>query len=147
MADLDRRQLTFLTDNRPARLYLYFRYALAIIQALMEKNPVVDDLPSGTIWATPGKKDGYLRRSTLRALARQIGGKDLPEELMEAGTFEDPDTASPVQDQVTAIEMGRLIREEISGKGKERKEESEEEEESDEEEEEESGEQKGEGVE
>lgn len=46
-------------------------------------------LPPGRIWATPDKSSSYLRRSLLRALARRIGDVDLPQDMIEAATFDD----------------------------------------------------------
>ncbi|KAI9697211.1 MAG: hypothetical protein M1836_004775 [Candelina mexicana] len=89
-------------------------------RAMDEQNPLRHTLPTGTIWASPEKKDGYLRRSTLRALARHIGDIDLPAELVEAGTFIDtePGTASQVQEKVAAREVALFLRDKVTGKGK-----------------------------
>ncbi len=95
---------------------------MAIMQAQSESNPVLDTVPKGTIWASPGKEDGYLRRSTLRSLARKVGDRDLPDELLEAGTFEDTQpesSASPVLERVSVLEVALTVRNKISGKGKE----------------------------
>ncbi|KAI9701071.1 MAG: hypothetical protein M1836_001740 [Candelina mexicana] len=129
--ELDGRPLHFNNENRPARRYLYFKYTMAIMQAQRENNPFLSAIPSGKIWASPGKKDGYLRRSTLRSLARQVGDQDLPDELIEAGTFVDtsPATGSPVLETIAAIEVGLTVRKKLDdiGKGKAREAESEEE--------------------
>ena len=92
------------------------------MQAQSERNPVLETVPKGTIWASPGKEDGYLRRSTLRNLAPKVGDRDLPDELLEAGTFEDTQpgsSASPVLERVSVLEVALTVRNNISCKGKE----------------------------
>lgn len=75
-------------------------------------------LPPGRIWASPDKSDGYLRKSVLRLLARKVGDEDLPEEMLEGGTFEDtlPATGNAVRDEVTGIYTVLRLRDHLSGK-------------------------------
>ena len=128
--DLDQKELSFPTTNRPARRYFYFRHIMAVMQAQKEKNPLLNNLPQGNIWASPEKKNGYLRHSTLRLLARQVGDQDLPEELVSAGPFVDtePETGSWFRDQIAAWQVGLMVREKITGKGEVEEEESDDEE-------------------
>ena len=69
-------------------------------------------MPPGRIWASPDKPAGYLRNSVLTVLAKKIGDQDLPEELIDAGTFDDtePATGSPVRDEVAAIKVQMAFR-------------------------------------
>lgn len=71
-----------------------------------------EKLPSGSIWASPSKKKGYLRASVLRALNRKAGDDLLPEDLLEAGTFVDtePATGVPVRDKIASLVLSMRIR-------------------------------------
>ncbi|KAL8853639.1 MAG: hypothetical protein Q9221_001450 [Calogaya cf. arnoldii] len=70
--EIDGQTLKFRNSNRPARRYLYFRHAMAHINASVKgwKN-WKEKLPSGLIWATPDKSQGYLRRGVLQAIAKK----------------------------------------------------------------------------
>jgi len=100
-------------DNRPARRYLYFRYVMALMHAEFQKwANYRDKVPPGHIWASPCKPDGYLRRSVLRSLARRINDEDfLPEELIDAGGFDDtkPATGIEVNDEVAGLALGMKL--------------------------------------
>jgi hypothetical protein len=89
--DIHNRRLTWRNENRPARRYLYFRYAMALMYAEHQAWPDYRLIePPGKIWASPNKPNGYLRESVLRNLARAVNDCDtLSEELIEAGTFVD----------------------------------------------------------
>ena len=116
--DIDGRKLTFRNTNRPARRYLYFRYTMGYMHAQTEiYENFKQKVPSGSIWASPGKPDGYLRRSVLRALARLCGDEDLPGDLMEAGGFEDtePNSGNSVSDQVAGIVIAQHIKRKFDG--------------------------------
>ena len=82
-----------------------------------------EKLPSGSIWASPCKKKGYLRASVLRALHREVYCDLLPEDLLEAGTFVDTKSATgvPVRDKIASLVLSRKIRKALTdmehGKG------------------------------
>ena len=116
--DIDGRRLQFLNDNRPARRYLYFRYVMAYLHAAKSKWTNFDKkLPRGTMWASPEKPDGYLRKSVLRALAERVGDTTLPADLLAAGTFIDtePESGRAIEDQKAIIELAARIK--AKGKG------------------------------
>jgi HNH endonuclease len=113
--DIDGRQLTFLNDNRPARRFLYMRYALAWFHAHDKSWPNFQEkVPPGKVWASPNKPDGYLRQSILLEIGKRIGD-ELPEDLIRAGTFQDPDSSSVVHDEVASIRCTELIRDHLEG--------------------------------
>lgn len=90
------------------------------------------------MWATPDKPGGYLRSSILRVLASKIGDKTpLPEDMVIAGGFDDPDSASTAKDQAAAIALPLLVRDHLEGrKAKAAEEEDDEEDDEDDDEEE-----------
>lgn len=112
--DIDQRKLTFKNENRPARRFLYLRYALAHFHAKESLWPGLSKIPSTEVWATPNKPKGYLRKSVLMLLAEKIGDK-LPKGLIELGTFEDPDTSSKAADEIAALRVGANIKGHLSG--------------------------------
>ena len=64
--DIDGIALRVRNNNRPARRYLYFRYVMAYMNAVIERYTDIEKkLPNGSIWASPDKPDGYLRKSVL----------------------------------------------------------------------------------
>lgn len=100
------------------------RYALAWLNAERQgyKNFKVK-VPPGTIWASPEKPPGYLRKSILRNLARKVGDCDeLPADFIEAGEFEDPDTASKIRDEVGKLNIPLAIRKHLDGERDDKKE-------------------------
>ncbi|KAL8931480.1 MAG: hypothetical protein Q9216_007188 [Gyalolechia sp. 2 TL-2023] len=111
--DLDGRRLRFRNDNRPARRYLYFKHAMAVMHARIQKFPGSEEkIPSGTMWATPDKRDGYLRRSVLSTIARRIGDDDiLPTDLLLNGTFTDtqPESGLAVRDTLASFKVGDVV--------------------------------------
>ena len=116
--DIDGQRLKFRNENRPARRYLYFRYIMAYMHAVKSQYPnYKEKLPSGTIWASPGKTDGYLRKSVLRALAERAGDVSLPQELVAAGTFLDTDPSSgrDIEDKKAVIELSARIKDKDNG--------------------------------
>ncbi|KAI4109446.1 MAG: hypothetical protein L6R37_000603 [Teloschistes peruensis] len=115
--DLDNRHLKFRHANRPARRYLYFRYALAWMNADREKyEGFKAKVPPGSIWATRDRPAGYLRKSILRQLAHKVGDTvELPEDLVQAGEFTDPDTESPVSNAVGNVTIPELFRDHLDG--------------------------------
>ena len=113
--DIDGRKLSFPNDYRPARRFLYMRYTLAWLHA--ESNGWVgfkEKVPSGQVWASPNKPDGYLRKSILLELGKKTGDK-LPRDLMDAGMFEDPETSSLVYDVVAGIRVTEHVQAHLDG--------------------------------
>ncbi|KAI4234177.1 MAG: hypothetical protein L6R40_006836 [Gallowayella cf. fulva] len=73
-SDIDNRRLTFPNDNRPARRFLYLRYTLAWLHADAKGwEDFNEKVPPGTVWASPNKPDGYLRKSILLELGKRTG--------------------------------------------------------------------------
>lgn len=73
--ELDGRELEFRNDNRPGLRYLYFNYLMSIFRRhRYEVTGWQEDLfrfaAARKMWSSPG---GWLRRSTLMALARRVG--------------------------------------------------------------------------
>lgn len=129
--DIDRRTLSFPNSNRPARRFLYVRYALAWLHAEENSWPgFKEKVPPGEVWASPNKSDGYLRRSILLALGKRTGDR-LPKDLVSAGSFDNPDTSSVVWDEVASIRIVQNVQEHLDG-SRDAKEEDEESTESDE---------------
>ena len=116
--DFDGQRLRFQNQNRPARRYLYLRYVMAYMHAEKAGYPnFKEKIPSGTMWASPGKKDGYLRKSVLRALAERVGDTTLSTDLLAAGTFDDtiPESGREIEDRKAAIELSARIKEKEKG--------------------------------
>ena len=132
--DIDGRKLTFCNDNRPARRFLYMRYTLAWLHAEAKGwAGFKEKVPPGQVWASPNKPDGYLRTSILRELGRRTGDT-LPEDLINAGVFDDPATSSVVYDEVAGIRVTETVQRHLEGerdpmKGEDSDEEDEEEDE------------------
>ena len=113
--DIDGRKLSFRNDNRPARRFLYMRYALAWLHAEDKSWPdFKGNVPPGEVWASPNKPDGYLRKSILLELGKKTGDR-LPKDLVSAGIFEDPDTSSIVHDEVAGIKVTELVQGHLDG--------------------------------
>lgn len=106
--DIDGKRLKFCNDNRPARRYLYFRYVMAYMHASKEGFPHLrSKLPSGGIWASPNKPEGYSRSSALQMLAIRIGDTPLPDDLVDAGAIKDAEMSSDQggDDNAAALEL------------------------------------------
>ncbi|KAL9032102.1 MAG: hypothetical protein Q9180_006700 [Flavoplaca navasiana] len=113
--DIDGRKLSFNNKNRPARRYLYLRYTLAWLHADDKKWPgFKDKVPPGTVWASPNKPDGYLRKSILLELGKRTGDK-IPQDLITTGMFEDPDSSNLVSDLVAATRVTELAEAHVAG--------------------------------
>lgn len=113
--DIHGRHLQFKNDNRPARRFLYMRYTLAWLHAEEKKWPDFKSrVPPGTVWATPNKPEGYLRKSILLELGKKTGDK-LPQDLISAGAFEDPGTSSIVNDRVAAMTIAQNFQAHLGG--------------------------------
>ncbi|KAL8806916.1 MAG: hypothetical protein Q9182_001045 [Xanthomendoza sp. 2 TL-2023] len=72
-------------------------------------------LPPGTVWTSPNKPDGYVRKSVLLELWKRTG-EELPKDLIHAGVFEDPDSSNKVADEVGAIRMAQHFKAHLEGK-------------------------------
>ncbi|OJJ50661.1 hypothetical protein ASPZODRAFT_162606 [Penicilliopsis zonata CBS 506.65] len=106
-ADIDNTELKFLTDNRPRRRYLYFRFVVSYLNAKRNNYwGFTSKVETGRFWPTLGP---YLRRSTLVALGRCISGTELPQSLIEGNTFESEYDAA--QDKDSGMILGADIRE------------------------------------
>ena len=113
--DIDGRKLSFRNDSRPARRFLYMRYALAWLHAEDKSWPgFKEKVPPGEIWASLNKPDGYLRKSILLQLGKKTGDR-LPKDLISAGVFEDPDTSSTVHDEVAGIRISEHVQGHLDG--------------------------------
>ena len=113
--DIDGRKLRFLNDNRPARRFLYMRYTLAWLHAEdKEWAGFKEKVPPGQVWASPNKPDGYLRSSIMRELWKRTGDT-LPEDLLTAGTFDDPDTSNVVYDKIAGTRVTETVQRHLDG--------------------------------
>ena len=113
--ETDGRKLSFRNDNRPARRFLYLRYALAWLHAEDKSWPdFKEKVPPGEVWATSNKSDGYLRKSVLLELVKKTGDR-LPKDLVSAGIFEDPYTSCIVHDEVAGIKVTELVQGHVDG--------------------------------
>ncbi|EEQ32089.1 hypothetical protein McanCB56680_005637 [Microsporum canis] len=99
--ELDGKELTFLTDNRPARRYLYFRFVVTYLYAKKRGNiQWAENIESRKVlWASMGP---YLAKSTLISLGRSISGFDLPAALVEGKTFDCP-SPTPAPEEELAL--------------------------------------------
>ncbi|KAK2762298.1 hypothetical protein FQN54_001308 [Arachnomyces sp. PD_36] len=100
--ELDGKELVFLTENRPARRYLYFRFVMSYLNCKRTGNTEwTKKVDSKTVfWASPGE---YLEKSTLLSLGRNISGFELPPPLYEGNTFDAP--SAPDNDYEVAMSM------------------------------------------
>ncbi|UKZ84362.1 uncharacterized protein TrAFT101_000272 [Trichoderma asperellum] len=103
-SELHGRSLQFQNDFRPAARYLYFAFCMSILRRQRHDVPgwwrdyLIDGV--GKVWATPGS---YLRNSTLRKIAHQVG--HLTEEeasifAAEGGSGRTTDPADEDEDEV-----------------------------------------------
>ncbi|KAL8944997.1 MAG: hypothetical protein Q9211_000430 [Gyalolechia sp. 1 TL-2023] len=116
--DLDGKRLIFQNNNRPARRYLYFKHAMAYMHARIQGFPGFEaKVPSGTMWATLDKNNGYLRRSVLSMIARRIGDDTLPKDLLLTGTFTDtePGTSLVVRDTLASYTIASAVEKKVKG--------------------------------
>jgi len=97
---LDETELVFLTENRPAKRFLYFRFIISYIFAQKNGNQLFINKMNNdkNFWASPGE---YLRKSTLISLARNISGLELPPNILDKTTFEG--TASEETDDTLVL--------------------------------------------
>lgn len=114
--DLDGRELSFPTANRPAHSFLYFRYLMTYMtlqqklgsseRASDNKHPL-----SGHTWCLPGP---YLRKSMLRAFVREVTDSELPEAFFENSFTESKGAPARSDDEekVLAMSLGLRMKEE-----------------------------------
>ena len=98
LKDIDQRQLTFKGLNQPARRFLYFRFIITYLHAKASGNVSFTNSVEirKIFWASGGE---YLHRSTLRSLARNISGLELPEPL-SMNSFDDTSVSELEADSV-----------------------------------------------
>lgn len=76
-AQLDGRELGFLSDHRPRARYLYYSYCVAMLRRAHhqgEHEHIQKDHLGRKFWGTPGP---YLRKAYLLAFVEEIGADDL----------------------------------------------------------------------
>ncbi len=114
-AEYDGQELQFLSDNRPARRFLYFRFIITYLNARRMKNfDFSTSVEARKIfWASPGE---YLRKSTLITLARMISDFELPPSVYGMTTFED--NSMPQDDEDDANLLFSMDLSDILEKGK-----------------------------
>ncbi|KAJ5364218.1 uncharacterized protein N7496_009931 [Penicillium cataractarum] len=115
--DIHERELRFLNDNRPAKRFLYFRFIITYIFRKREDSPgsrlFTDQVESEkAFWPSPGE---YLEKSTLKALARNISGCELPASLTAHTTFESSGELSKASDVNAIMRTTQSIIDVISG--------------------------------
>ncbi|KAL4779098.1 hypothetical protein BJX76DRAFT_365523 [Aspergillus varians] len=120
LEDIDKKELKFLGDNRPARRYLFFRYIISCLYAKAKgKTTVSEKVKRKDFWPTMGR---YLHKSTLVTLARCVSGAELPPSLVEGNTFESEEERDKVKGKDIGMLLGADLREalvSIMGKGDE----------------------------
>jgi hypothetical protein len=74
IGDLDGKEITFLTEQRPASRFLYYHFVMSLLLCRARENPGWETLwlqyGKTEPWSTPGR---YLRQSMLAALTRCVG--------------------------------------------------------------------------
>lgn len=68
-----------------------------------------EKVPSGAPWTSPDKPNGYLRSSVSRSLTRKFGDDGLPQDLVDAGSFQDtiPGSGNVSNDDLSPTELAR----------------------------------------
>lgn len=102
-ADLDGRELNFVTQFRPRARYLYYHYVIALLRARRHRRKGWLLQQSQDIaWPNPGK---YIRKTMLRTLIASVGHKIPEQEASEADDVEEEVMAafqdSIIPDQVS----------------------------------------------
>ncbi|KAJ5826722.1 hypothetical protein N7447_003485 [Penicillium robsamsonii] len=83
---LDNRILRFLSENRPRRRYLYFRFLISYLHAKrLNLGDITEKVEARKFWPSGGE---YLNKSTLKTLAQCVSGCELPDEFVTNRTFE-----------------------------------------------------------
>jgi HNH endonuclease len=74
VGDLDGKEITFLTEQRPASRFLYYHFVMSLLLCRARGNSGWGELwlqyGKTELWSPPGR---YLRRSMLAALTRCVG--------------------------------------------------------------------------
>jgi hypothetical protein len=112
----------FLSDNRPAKRYLYFRFVISYLHAKRNNNlATTQKIEAREIFfASSGP---YLRESTLISLARNISGCELPPSVFADCTFTDQDEGAQKDVEETAAILAARLRSATIESVKEREEE------------------------
>ncbi|CAI7595202.1 unnamed protein product [Penicillium discolor] len=114
LKEIDNKALTFVSDNRPRRRYLYFCFIIAYLNAKSRgaSDAVAKKVEATRFWPSAGE---YLNRSTLVTLARCVSGSELPKSLVQDQTFDSGDTSTRDADAGTVL--GADIRDAILAMG------------------------------
>ncbi|KAJ5087272.1 hypothetical protein N7456_010888 [Penicillium angulare] len=108
--ELHNKHLKFLTPNRPARRYLFFRFFMTYLKAKKEGNTYFTSMleQRREFWASPGP---YLERSALLALARMLK-VDLPPSILERTTLVMPTREADINSMVpgAALQISHWLR-------------------------------------
>ncbi|KAJ9486869.1 hypothetical protein VN97_g6463 [Penicillium thymicola] len=102
LKEIDNKPLTFISDNRPRRRYLYFGFIIAYLNAKSRgaSYAVAKKVEATLFWPFGGE---YLNQSTLVTLARCVSGSELPESLVQDKTFDSGDT--PTRSNINSPQM------------------------------------------
>lgn len=94
--------MTFVSDNRPRRRYLYFCFIIAYLNAKSRgaSDAVAKKVEATRFWPSAGE---YLNRSTLVTLARCVSGSELPKSLVQDKTFDSGDASTRDADAGTVL--------------------------------------------
>ena len=68
-------------------------------------------LPSGVIWASPEQEQKYLRRGLMTRIAERVRDTELPDDLLDSGTFEDttPPTGNSTVNSLAGLDLAPKI--------------------------------------
>ncbi|KAJ5775789.1 uncharacterized protein N7511_000800 [Penicillium nucicola] len=102
LKEIDNKPLTFASDNRPRRRYLYFCFIIAYMNAKSRgtSDAVAKKVEATRFWSSAGS---YLTRSTLVISARCVSGSELPKSLVQDKTFESGDSSTRDTDAGTVL--------------------------------------------
>ncbi|CAG8378561.1 unnamed protein product [Penicillium salamii] len=103
--DLDNRQLSFLSNARPRRRYLYFRFIISCLNVKQQSLTTSASIQTNRFWRSGGE---YFNRLTLKTLARCVSGSENADEFGDH-TFED-------NDESRNIEAGMILAADLYGK-------------------------------
>ncbi|KAI4708370.1 hypothetical protein J4E89_006994 [Alternaria sp. Ai002NY15] len=106
---IDGRILKFKNDNRPKKMYLWYRALTAIAMRQRCKVPGwehdVEALSHGT-WTSPGES---LRRSTMTAIMKHVGFIDDPEPISMLGSTLEGDPTETPYDKMIADRVAMIL--------------------------------------
>ncbi|KAJ5504113.1 hypothetical protein N7463_006987 [Penicillium fimorum] len=102
LKEIDNKPLTFVSENRPRRRYLYFCFIIGYLNAKSRgaSDAVAKKVEATRFWPSAGE---YLNRSTLVTLARCVSGSELPKSLVQDKTFDSGDTSTRDADAGTVL--------------------------------------------